>query len=211
MFVWLTQLAHLFCERYPLNPCFYNSRDGADTSAPQLGVFSGNTALESAYSSSPNVMIRFHSDFSTGGFFILNFHGREMRTHRFMHMHTCTEVYKQDRHNFVFLALHVIDALPKTFFFWYLKMDDKWINPDFTTWCRLCLSESRSLLGITVRISSTGSKWSSEKPLCNKSAMQRRPECGSFLFYTFPRLLPLLGFSSVFLSANMLVSLKSVF
>lgn len=52
-------------------------RDGPDTSSPQLGVFSGNTALETAYSTSPNVLIRFHSDFSTGGFFILNFHGRE--------------------------------------------------------------------------------------------------------------------------------------
>lgn len=60
-------------------------RDGPDTSSPQLGVFSGNTALESAYSTSPQVLIRFHSDFSTGGFFILNFHG----THTHTHMHTC--------------------------------------------------------------------------------------------------------------------------
>lgn len=56
-------------------------RDGQDTASPQLGVFSGNTALESAYSSSPSVLIRFHSDFSTGGFFILNFHGRHTHTH----------------------------------------------------------------------------------------------------------------------------------
>lgn len=54
-------------------PC----RDGPDASSPQLGVFSGNTALESAYSSSSKVLIRFHSDFSTGGFFILNFHGTQ--------------------------------------------------------------------------------------------------------------------------------------
>lgn len=59
-------------------------RDGPDTSSPQLGVFSGNTALESAYSTSPNVLIRFHSDFSTGGFFILNFHGTN--THSHMHI-----------------------------------------------------------------------------------------------------------------------------
>uniref|UniRef100_A0A7N8XP27 CUB and Sushi multiple domains 1 n=1 Tax=Mastacembelus armatus TaxID=205130 RepID=A0A7N8XP27_9TELE len=52
--------------------------DGQDTSSSQLGVFSGNTALESAYSASPNVLIHFHSDFSTGGFFILNFHGTEI-------------------------------------------------------------------------------------------------------------------------------------
>ncbi|XP_032416301.1 CUB and sushi domain-containing protein 1 isoform X4 [Xiphophorus hellerii] len=53
--------------------------DGPDTSSPQLGVFSGNTALESAYSSSSKVLIRFHSDFSTGGFFILNFHAYRLK------------------------------------------------------------------------------------------------------------------------------------
>uniref|UniRef100_A0AAV2LT87 CUB and Sushi multiple domains 1 n=1 Tax=Knipowitschia caucasica TaxID=637954 RepID=A0AAV2LT87_KNICA len=55
------------------------SGDGLDTASPQLGVFSGNTALETAYSSSPNVLIRFHSDFSTGGFFILNFHAYRLK------------------------------------------------------------------------------------------------------------------------------------
>uniref|UniRef100_A0A3Q3NCL8 CUB and Sushi multiple domains 1 n=1 Tax=Mastacembelus armatus TaxID=205130 RepID=A0A3Q3NCL8_9TELE len=53
--------------------------DGQDTSSSQLGVFSGNTALESAYSASPNVLIHFHSDFSTGGFFILNFHAYRLK------------------------------------------------------------------------------------------------------------------------------------
>ncbi|TKS70023.1 CUB and sushi domain-containing protein 1 [Collichthys lucidus] len=53
--------------------------DGSDTSSPQLGVFSGNTALESAYSTSLNVLIHFHSDFSTGGFFILNFHAYRLK------------------------------------------------------------------------------------------------------------------------------------
>ncbi|XP_054625925.1 CUB and sushi domain-containing protein 1-like isoform X1 [Dunckerocampus dactyliophorus] len=53
--------------------------DGPDGSSPQLGVFSGNTALESAYSSSSKVLIRFHSDFSTGGFFILNFHAYRLK------------------------------------------------------------------------------------------------------------------------------------
>ncbi|XP_067840108.1 CUB and sushi domain-containing protein 1-like [Heptranchias perlo] len=48
--------------------------DGPDQNAPQLGVFSGNTALESAYSSTNQVLIKFHSDFSGGGFFVLNFH-----------------------------------------------------------------------------------------------------------------------------------------
>lgn len=59
-------------------------RDGPDTSSPQLGVFSGNTALESAYSTSLKVLIRFHSDFSTGGFFILNFHGTETYSHTYL-------------------------------------------------------------------------------------------------------------------------------
>ncbi|CAG05694.1 unnamed protein product [Tetraodon nigroviridis] len=48
--------------------------DGSDMSSPQLGVFSGNTALGSAYSTSQKALIQFHSDFSTGGSFILNFH-----------------------------------------------------------------------------------------------------------------------------------------
>lgn len=50
-------------------------RDGPDQGSPQLGVFSGNTALETAYSSGNRVLLQFHSDFSNGGFFVLNFHG----------------------------------------------------------------------------------------------------------------------------------------
>uniref|UniRef100_A0A8B9MMI7 CUB and Sushi multiple domains 1 n=1 Tax=Accipiter nisus TaxID=211598 RepID=A0A8B9MMI7_9AVES len=50
--------------------------DGPDHNSPQLGVFSGNTALETAYSSTNQVLLKFHSDFSTGGFFVLNFHGQ---------------------------------------------------------------------------------------------------------------------------------------
>uniref|UniRef100_A0A673K927 CUB and sushi domain-containing protein 1-like n=1 Tax=Sinocyclocheilus rhinocerous TaxID=307959 RepID=A0A673K927_9TELE len=48
--------------------------DGPEQSYPQLGIFSGNTALESAYSTFNQVLIKFHSDFSTSGFFVLNFH-----------------------------------------------------------------------------------------------------------------------------------------
>lgn len=51
-------------------------RDGPDQNSPQLGVFSGNTALETAYSSTNQVLLKFHSDFSNGGFFVLNFHGQ---------------------------------------------------------------------------------------------------------------------------------------
>lgn len=52
------------------------SRDGPDQNSPQLGVFSGNTALETAHSSTSQVLLKFHSDFSNGGFFVLNFHGQ---------------------------------------------------------------------------------------------------------------------------------------
>ncbi|XP_072264529.1 CUB and sushi domain-containing protein 1 [Pyxicephalus adspersus] len=53
--------------------------DGVDQNSPQLGVFSGNTALETAYSSSNQVLIKFHSDFSTGGFLVLNFHAYALK------------------------------------------------------------------------------------------------------------------------------------
>ncbi|MBN3320802.1 CSMD1 protein, partial [Atractosteus spatula] len=53
--------------------------DGPEENYPQLGVFSGNTALESAYSSFNQVLIRFHSDFSTSGFFVLNFHAYRLK------------------------------------------------------------------------------------------------------------------------------------
>ncbi|XP_075718053.1 CUB and sushi domain-containing protein 1 [Rhinoderma darwinii] len=53
--------------------------DGVDQNSPQLGVFSGNTALETAYSTSNQVLIKFHSDFSTGGFFVLNFHAYALK------------------------------------------------------------------------------------------------------------------------------------
>ncbi|XP_041921873.1 CUB and sushi domain-containing protein 1-like [Alosa sapidissima] len=53
--------------------------DGPDQSFPQLGIFSGNTALESAYSSFNQVLIKFHSDFSTSGLFVLNFHAYRLK------------------------------------------------------------------------------------------------------------------------------------
>ncbi|XP_058522650.1 CUB and sushi domain-containing protein 1 [Ochotona princeps] len=53
--------------------------DGPDQTAPPLGVFSGNTALETAHSSTSQVLLRFHSDFSNGGFFVLNFHAFQLR------------------------------------------------------------------------------------------------------------------------------------
>lgn len=50
-------------------------RDGPDQTSPQIGQFSGNTALESVYSTSNQILIKFHSDFTTSGFFVLSYHG----------------------------------------------------------------------------------------------------------------------------------------
>nr|XP_032817255.1 CUB and sushi domain-containing protein 3-like isoform X3 [Petromyzon marinus] len=47
--------------------------DGLDQDSPQLGQFSGNTALESVRSTSHQVLVKFHSDFSTSGFFVLSY------------------------------------------------------------------------------------------------------------------------------------------
>ncbi|MGH0134865.1 UNVERIFIED_CONTAM: hypothetical protein FKN15_024621 [Acipenser sinensis] len=49
--------------------------DGADQNSPEIGQFSGNTALDSVYSTSNQDLIKFHSDFTTGGFFVLSYHG----------------------------------------------------------------------------------------------------------------------------------------
>uniref|UniRef100_A0A8D1SKA0 CUB and Sushi multiple domains 3 n=1 Tax=Sus scrofa TaxID=9823 RepID=A0A8D1SKA0_PIG len=49
--------------------------DGPDQNSPQIGQFSGNTALESVYSTSNQILIKFHSDFTTSGFFVLSYHG----------------------------------------------------------------------------------------------------------------------------------------
>lgn len=65
---------------------FWVPRDGPDQNSPQLGVFSGNTALETAFSSSNQVLLKFHSDFSTGGFFVLNFHGQYSFSHLTNHI-----------------------------------------------------------------------------------------------------------------------------
>jgi hypothetical protein len=52
-----------------------SNRDGPDQNSPQIGQFSGNTALESVYSTSNQILIKFHSDFTTSGFFVLSYHG----------------------------------------------------------------------------------------------------------------------------------------
>ncbi|CAB1320459.1 unnamed protein product, partial [Coregonus sp. 'balchen'] len=53
--------------------------DGPDQSSPQIGQFSGNTALESVYSTSNQILIKFHSDFSGSGFFVLSYHVYQLR------------------------------------------------------------------------------------------------------------------------------------
>ncbi|EMP25344.1 CUB and sushi domain-containing protein 3 [Chelonia mydas] len=53
--------------------------DGPDQSSPQIGQFSGNTALESVYSTSNQILIKFHSDFTTSGFFVLSYHAYQLR------------------------------------------------------------------------------------------------------------------------------------
>ncbi|GAB0181752.1 CUB and sushi domain-containing protein 3 [Grus japonensis] len=53
--------------------------DGPDQTSPQIGQFSGNTALESVYSTSNQILIKFHSDFTTSGFFVLSYHAYQLR------------------------------------------------------------------------------------------------------------------------------------
>ncbi|XP_075681928.1 CUB and sushi domain-containing protein 3 isoform X5 [Rhinoderma darwinii] len=53
--------------------------DGPEQASPQIGQFSGNTALESVYSTSNQVLIKFHSDFTTSGFFVLSYHAYQLR------------------------------------------------------------------------------------------------------------------------------------
>lgn len=60
---------------FPLPALSLPCRDGPDQNSPQIGQFSGNTALESVYSTSNQILIKFHSDFTTSGFFVLSYHG----------------------------------------------------------------------------------------------------------------------------------------
>lgn len=54
----------------------YNFRDGPQQTAPQLGVFTGNSAKKSAQSSSNQVLMKFHSDAANGGIFAIYFYGQ---------------------------------------------------------------------------------------------------------------------------------------
>ncbi|TRY64582.1 hypothetical protein DNTS_003137, partial [Danionella cerebrum] len=49
--------------------------DGPDQASPQIGQFSGNQQQEAVSSTSNHILLKFHSDFSTSGFFVLRYHG----------------------------------------------------------------------------------------------------------------------------------------
>ncbi|XP_058878367.1 CUB and sushi domain-containing protein 3 isoform X1 [Acipenser ruthenus] len=70
--------------------------DGADQNSPQIGQFSGNTALDSVYSTSNQDLIKFHSDFTTGGFFVLSYHAYPLRVCQAPHEVLNAEVLTDD-------------------------------------------------------------------------------------------------------------------
>lgn len=51
-------------------------RDGPDQVSPQIGQFSGSAVQEGVPTTANQVLIKFHSDFSTSGFFVLRYHGK---------------------------------------------------------------------------------------------------------------------------------------
>uniref|UniRef100_A0A674D7B9 CUB and Sushi multiple domains 3 n=1 Tax=Salmo trutta TaxID=8032 RepID=A0A674D7B9_SALTR len=53
--------------------------DGPDQGSPQIGQFSGNTPQKAVYTTANHVLIKFHSDFSTSGFFVLSYHAYQLR------------------------------------------------------------------------------------------------------------------------------------
>uniref|UniRef100_A0AAQ4NQP8 CUB and Sushi multiple domains 3a n=1 Tax=Gasterosteus aculeatus aculeatus TaxID=481459 RepID=A0AAQ4NQP8_GASAC len=53
--------------------------DGPDQAAPQIGQFSGNSVQEGVSTTANQVLIKFHSDFSTSGFFVLHYYAYQLR------------------------------------------------------------------------------------------------------------------------------------
>ncbi|XP_041962329.1 CUB and sushi domain-containing protein 3 isoform X2 [Alosa sapidissima] len=53
--------------------------DGPDQGSPQIGQFSGSSTQEAVHSTSNHILIKFHSDFSTSGFFVLTHHAYQLR------------------------------------------------------------------------------------------------------------------------------------
>uniref|UniRef100_A0A668ASR4 CUB and Sushi multiple domains 3 n=1 Tax=Myripristis murdjan TaxID=586833 RepID=A0A668ASR4_9TELE len=54
--------------------------DGPDQASPQIGQFSGSSAQEGVSTTANQILIKFHSDFSTSGFFVLRYHAYQLRT-----------------------------------------------------------------------------------------------------------------------------------
>lgn len=72
---------HMLVSFHP-TPCSTTSsylhlctRDGPDQSSPQIGQFSGSSVQEGVSTTANQVLIKFHSDFSTSGFFELHYYG----------------------------------------------------------------------------------------------------------------------------------------
>ncbi|KAF3840051.1 hypothetical protein F7725_018768 [Dissostichus mawsoni] len=55
------------------------ARDGPDQASPQIGQFSGNSVQEGVSTTANQVLIKFHSDFSTSGFFVLKYYAYQLR------------------------------------------------------------------------------------------------------------------------------------
>ncbi|XP_067093259.1 CUB and sushi domain-containing protein 3-like [Osmerus mordax] len=53
--------------------------DGPDQGSPQIGQFSGSSTQDGVYTTANQILIKFHSDFSNSGFFILSFHVYQLR------------------------------------------------------------------------------------------------------------------------------------
>ncbi|CAG12911.1 unnamed protein product, partial [Tetraodon nigroviridis] len=66
--------------------------DGPDQASPQIGQFSGNTDQKGVSTTANQVLIKFHSDFSNSGFFVLRYHA-----HR-----------DEEKEDFFFLPAHVL-------------------------------------------------------------------------------------------------------
>ncbi|XP_050987326.1 CUB and sushi domain-containing protein 3 isoform X1 [Labeo rohita] len=53
--------------------------DGPDQTSPQISQFSGSSPQEAVSSTSNHILLKFHSDFSTSGFFVLRYHAYQLR------------------------------------------------------------------------------------------------------------------------------------
>ncbi|KAF3691668.1 CUB and sushi domain-containing protein 3 CUB and sushi multiple domains protein 3 [Channa argus] len=54
--------------------------DGPDQASPQIGQFSGSSVQDGVSTTANQILIKFHSDFSTSGFFVLHYYAYQLRT-----------------------------------------------------------------------------------------------------------------------------------